>query len=175
MFCMECGAKLPDHAKFCMNCGTRVGEMSGAAAAAPAARSCTPGKKYQVFAIIDDEAKEKDEKTYGNFLHTEIGANDFYCGYYARLEDGTAVGWVYKHIAKYKNEFDHYYNLYRVDPDGTATFLGAGSRSGIEEMYVKDGYAYWCGFGVLPGQDSGWYRTNIYDTTPAERLEKAPD
>ncbi|MBR1629382.1 MAG: zinc ribbon domain-containing protein, partial [Lachnospiraceae bacterium] len=25
MFCMECGTKLPDNAKFCMNCGSPVG------------------------------------------------------------------------------------------------------------------------------------------------------
>lgn len=32
MFCMECGTKLPDNAKFCMNCGTPVGQTAAAPA-----------------------------------------------------------------------------------------------------------------------------------------------
>lgn len=36
MFCVNCGAKLPDGAKFCSNCGARIGSEAPAAAAAPA-------------------------------------------------------------------------------------------------------------------------------------------
>lgn len=35
MFCMNCGTKLPDGAKFCFKCGAKVGTMSGAPEAAP--------------------------------------------------------------------------------------------------------------------------------------------
>lgn len=28
MFCMNCGAKLPDGAKFCMNCGFQITHVS---------------------------------------------------------------------------------------------------------------------------------------------------
>lgn len=37
MFCMKCGTKLPDHAKFCFNCGAKVPEGLGAEDTAPAA------------------------------------------------------------------------------------------------------------------------------------------
>lgn len=37
MFCMKCGTKLPDHAKFCFNCGAKVPEGLGEEEAAPAA------------------------------------------------------------------------------------------------------------------------------------------
>ena len=37
MFCMNCGAKLPDHAKFCVNCGAKVPDGLGDAGAASAA------------------------------------------------------------------------------------------------------------------------------------------
>ena len=62
---------------------------------------------------------------------------------YVVLEDGSQVGFLYMHAPKYKDAFDNYYNLYRLDPDGTATYLDAGSRGGIESLYVQDGYAYW--------------------------------
>ena len=169
---MECGTKLPDGAKFCMNCGTKLGEVASAPAApaAPAAaRGCTPGKKYEVFKIAENKGLA-DQKKFGQafFKGTEIESNAFYCDYYTRLDDGTAVGWIYKHIKKYADEKDYYYNLYRLDMDGTATFLGTGARSGIEDMYVLDGYAYWYGFGT--GEGSGAYRKNIYDNSPVEKL-----
>ena len=28
MFCMNCGTKLPDDAKFCYNCGTKIGTLN---------------------------------------------------------------------------------------------------------------------------------------------------
>lgn len=37
MFCMNCGTKLPDHAKFCFNCGARVPDGLGDKGTAPAA------------------------------------------------------------------------------------------------------------------------------------------
>lgn len=37
MFCMNCGTKLPDHAKFCFNCGAKVPELPADQLAAPEA------------------------------------------------------------------------------------------------------------------------------------------
>ena len=161
MFCMECGTKLPEGAKFCFNCGTKTGE---AASAAPAEvnRGCTPGKKYEVFKLY--QQKDADEEKWGDFAVNEVGEEDFYCGYYTRLDDGTAVGWVYGHISKYAEAEDFFYNLYRADRDGTAQFLGAGCRSGIENMYVQDGYVYW-------NDGDKHYRTGIYDDSPEEKID----
>ena len=44
MFCMECGTKLPDGAKFCMNCGTRLGQVGFPATASPSVSSFQPEK-----------------------------------------------------------------------------------------------------------------------------------
>lgn len=176
MFCMKCGVKLPDDAAFCYKCGKPVvlpDDAEAAKPAAPAARGCTPGKKYRCFGPEDDSLRTEAERRYHlekSELYGEGGINGFYCWNYTVLDDGTFVGWVYMHIKKYRDAGakDHYYNLYRVDPDGTATFLNAGSRSGIEDMFVLDGYAYWSGYGIDHPQ--GAYRVNIYDGSAAEKL-----
>ena len=57
--------------------------------------------------------------------------------------DGTMVGFVFGHTARYRAAEDFGYNLYRLNPDGTAVFLNAGCRRGGSELYVQDGKAHW--------------------------------
>ena len=62
---------------------------------------------------------------------------------YVSLDDGTMVGFVFGHTARYRAAEDFGYNLYRLNPDGTAVFLNAGCRRGGSELYVQDGKAHW--------------------------------
>ena len=57
--------------------------------------------------------------------------------------DGTMVGFVFGHTARYRAAEDFGYNLYRLNPDGTAVFLNAGCKRGGAELYVQDGKAHW--------------------------------
>ena len=159
MFCIECGSKLPENAKFCMECGTKV-----PAPPAPEAEisSCLPGKKYEVFRTYAENDADQDK--YGDFAESDIAENDFFCGYYTRLEDQSAVGWVYGHINKFADRPDDGCNLYRVEKSGSAQYLGAGSKDGIETMYVLDGWVYW-------RSAESWYKTGIYDDSPAIAAE----
>ena len=56
---------------------------------------------------------------------------------YVSLDDGTMVGFVFGHTARYRAAEDFGYNLYRLNPDGTAVFLNAGCRRGGSELYVQ--------------------------------------
>lgn len=64
---------------------------------------------------------------------SELGATP-YAGFdftnYVSLDDGTMVGFVFGHTARYRAAEDFGYNLYRLNPDGTAVFLNAGCRRG---------------------------------------------
>ena len=143
MFCMNCGTQLPDGAKFCMNCGTKVGEVG--ASAVPS------GKKYPSYAMLypnsmaylESPAYQRER---GLMKQSELGATP-YAGFdftnYVSLDDGTMVGFVFGHTARYRAAEDFGYNLYRLNPDGTAVFLNAGCKRGGTELYVQDGTAHW--------------------------------
>ena len=114
MFCMNCGTQLPDGAKFCMNCGTKVGEVG--AGAVPA------GKKYPSYAMLyPDSMAYLESPAYqrerGLMKQSELGATP-YAGFdftnYVSLDDGTMVGFVFGHTARYRAAEDFGYNLYRL-------------------------------------------------------------
>ena len=148
MFCHECGLKVENGWKFCPKCGTAMVNEDTVSNVSEKS-NMIPGKKYECFNQFDysEENKAKARK-YDDFLaKSEFKAwNPFHLDCFTVLEDGTLVGFVYgHHNPKYKDKTDiedFYYNLYRVDPDGTITFLNAGIRGGIEDFYVQDGYAY---------------------------------
>ena len=140
MFCMNCGTQLPDGAKFCMNCGTKVGEVG--AGAVPS------GKKYPSYAMLypnsmaylESPAYQRER---GLMKQSELGATP-YAGFdftnYVALDDGTMVGFVFGHTARYRAAEDFGYNLYRLNPDGTAVFLNAGcSRASCADRTVCAG------------------------------------
>lgn len=143
MFCMNCGTKLPDGAKFCMNCGTKLGEVSPAVSSAE--------KKYPSYAMLypnsmiylDSPAYQREREL---MKHSELGSTP-YSGFdftnYAALEDGTMVGFVFGHTDRCRTAEDFGYNLYRLNPDGTAVFLNAGCRRSGENLYVQNGTAHW--------------------------------
>ena len=162
MFCMNCGTKLPDGAKFCMNCGTPVGSVGKAAASG--SKYCIPGKKYQI-----KEANYGKKENFDDRPNNEMSEHDIWLNNYVKLEDGTVICWVYQHIQKNRNRGleDYYYNLYRWNPDGTAEFLNAGSRSLIEEMFVLDDKIYFYDWSTP-------YRVSL-DGTGLEKIEKFPE
>ncbi len=143
MFCHECGSKVENGWKFCPKCGTAMVQTGDVVSDASAKSNMIPGKKYVSF-----NGNRKAAQKYDDFLlKSEFkDFNGFYLDCFTALEDGTLVGFAYgHHNPKYKDRTDvedFYYNLYRVDPDGTITFLNAGIRGGIENFYVQDGYAY---------------------------------
>ena len=130
MFCMNCGTQLPDGAKFCMNCGTKVGEVG--AGAVPA------GKKYPSYAMLyPDSMAYLESPAYqrerGLMKQSELGATP-YAGFdftnYVSLDDGTLVGFLFGHTARYRAAEDFGYNLYRLNPNGTA--VCAGRKSALD-------------------------------------------
>ena len=93
-----------------------------------------PGKRYDFY-------KGKDKaKNYGFQKNSELqGA--FHMSLYIIMEDGSQVG--FKYGANPADETQNGFNLYRLDADGKATYLDASIESGVETLYVQDGYA--CG------------------------------
>ena len=93
-----------------------------------------PGKRYDFY-------KGKDKaKNYAFQKNSELqGA--FHMSLYIIMEDGSQVG--FKYGANPADETQNGFNLYRLDADGKATYLDASIESGVETLYVQDGYA--CG------------------------------
>ena len=93
-----------------------------------------PGKRYDFY-------KGKDKaKNYAFQKNSELqGA--FHMSLYIIMEDGSQVG--FKYGANPADETQNGFNLYRLDVDGKATYLDASIASGVETLYVQDGYA--CG------------------------------
>ena len=94
-------------------------------------------------AYLESPAYQRER---GLMKQSELGATP-YAGFdftnYVSLDDGTMVGFVFGHTARYRAAEDFGYNLYRLNPDGTAVFLNAGCRRGGSELYVQDGKAHW--------------------------------
>ena len=93
-----------------------------------------PGKRYDFY-------KGKDKaKNYGFQKNSELqGA--FHMSLYIIMEDGSQIG--FKYGANPVDEAQNGFNLYRLDAGGKATYLDASIESGVETLYVQDGYA--CG------------------------------
>ena len=93
-----------------------------------------PGKRYDFY-------KGKDKaKNYGFQKNSELqGA--FHMSLYIIMEDGSQIG--FKYGANPVDEAQNGFNLYRLDADGKAIYLDASIESGVETLYVQDGYA--CG------------------------------
>jgi hypothetical protein len=139
MFCTNCGAKVEDSWKFCNSCGAALKPIEGVKISKieNSSNSWLPNKEYRV-RLMDYEEKSK----YRNIQRDSELKTVFYGDNFVVLEDGTQIGFVYGHISKYKGEESFYYNLYKLTPNGTATFLGAGIRGNIESFYVLNGVAY---------------------------------
>ena len=94
-------------------------------------------------AYLESPAYQRER---GLMKQSELGATP-YAGFdftnYVSLDDGTLVGFVFRHTARYRAAEDFGYNLYRLNPDGTAVFLNAGCKRGGTELYVQDGKAHW--------------------------------
>lgn len=154
MFCFNCGKEVQDHWKFCKFCGAELIESADMPDRSKVYQS---GKKYEIPKSIHyDKPQKWEEKGEEIRDRSELScrAEDgkslegYYCDLFVILEDGTTVGFVYGHCKKYEGAKNYKYNLYRVDPDGTATFLNDGSIGGIEDMYVQDGEAFWSWDGI---------------------------
>ena len=93
-----------------------------------------PSKRYDFY-------KGKDKaKNYAFQKNSELhGA--FHMSLYIIMEDGSQIG--FKYGANPADETQNGFNLYRLDADGKATYLDASIESGVETLYVQDGYA--CG------------------------------
>lgn len=168
MFCVACGKPIENNWKFCPHCGAKTPDLqpvapvvTPTASAAPVSCAAEPeeervskrwirGKEYRIpDAYKKNTQWDKMDQWVGE--HSELKectANGkslpgFYNRCFTILEDDTLIGFMYGHCKRYENCPSFKYNLYRVDPDGTAIFLNAGSEGGIEQMVVKDGYAYW--------------------------------
>ena len=143
MFCMNCGTQLPDGAKFCMYCGIPVGSVG--------AQTSPAGRKYPSYAMLypnsmlytQTPAYQREREM---MKQSELGATP-YSGFdftnYVVLEDGSMIGFVFGHTDRNRTAEDFGYNLYRLNPDGTADFLHAGCKRSGENLYVQDGTAHW--------------------------------
>ena len=60
---------------------------------------------------------------------------------YIVMEDGSQIG--FKYGTSPADETTDAFNLYRLDADGKATYLDLSIPSGVETLYVQDGFA--CG------------------------------
>lgn len=139
MFCTNCGAKVEDTWKFCNNCGNALKPVEEVKISKfeNSSNSWLPNKEYRV-KLMDYEEKSK----YRDIQRRSELRTTFYCDNFVVLEDGTQIGFVYGHAPKYKDEKSFYYNLYKLTPDGIATFLGTGMRGNIESFYILNGVAY---------------------------------
>lgn len=158
MFCTICGTKLPDGARFCPQCGLPVGtvESDKPGDSALLSKRCVPEKKYEVQLTNDFS---------GELLKgTELDGRAFFMDYYVRLEDGTVIGWLAGYLDRDFVKADDY-NLYKVNPDGRAAWLGSiHSNDFLSSLFVKNGYAYW------KTVNCDWCRKNIDDDEPKEFL-----
>ncbi|MCR4792847.1 MAG: hypothetical protein K5871_08855 [Lachnospiraceae bacterium] len=110
---------------------------------------CVFGKKYP-------RAEKQKSADYTADMEKTVLTSGLKICEYVKIENGSLVCFVYGHIDKFKNEKDYHYNLYRLDPDGEVSFLSAGTRGGIETLYVEDNFAYWDDFGKQ-------YRVSIFN------------
>ena len=93
-----------------------------------------PGKRYDFY-------KGKDKAANYQFQKNSELKGAFHMSLYIVMEDGSQIGFKYgTHPA---DETKDGFNLYRVDADGKATYLDMSIQSGVETLYVLDGYA--CG------------------------------
>lgn len=139
MFCTNCGAKVEDSWKFCNGCGSALKPVEGVKISKieNSAHSWLPDKKYCV------KTMEYEEKSkYRQIQRNSEMKTTFYGDNFVILEDGTQIGFVYGHIDKYKGSTMFHYNLYKLTPNGVATFLNGGIRGNIESFYVLNGVAY---------------------------------
>jgi len=185
MYCMECGTKLPEGAKFCMNCGTKVIKEKKPASA----RGCKPGKKY-----TEDTPNYTDRNLFDIMEHSYLKRHGIIEKNIV-LDDGTTVFWVptiwdnghasnyevvvedgwRKYLVKRDDPSKRYsglkdISLYRVDPDGTTEYLNAGYSNGEPRaFFIMDGVIYWCDYDCI------WYCTGIYDDKGAETIGAKPE
>lgn len=151
MRCINCGAELPETAKYCLDCGIRIAHRCPKCdAALPVdaryCSNCGAELKEGTRKVCVREKCVIGNRTLAEDRRGDMADKPFYCGYYTMLPDDACVGWVYGHITKFHDKPDFYYNLYYLSPKGEATFLNAGGRSGIEDMFVYDHAAYWRGY-----------------------------
>ena len=93
-----------------------------------------PGKRYDFY-------RGKDKAKNYQFQKNSELQGAFHMSLYIIMEDGSQVG--FKYGANPADETQNGFNLYRLDADGKATYLDASIESGVETLYVQDGYA--CG------------------------------
>ena len=92
-------------------------------------------------------------------LHGERGGDFFY--YRPIFTGDTFYGFKYGHFDRYKEEEDHYYNLYKLT-DNNWEYLNAGARGGYEDLHIQGKYLYFdCLHGRRAkldgsGMDSHW-------------------
>ncbi len=93
-----------------------------------------PGKRYDFY-------KGKDKAANYQFQNNSELKGGFHMSLYIVMEDGSQIG--FKYGANPADETKDGFNLYRLDADGKVTYLDTTIQSGVETLYVLDGYA--CG------------------------------
>ncbi|MBR5590133.1 MAG: hypothetical protein IKW40_01225 [Anaerotignum sp.] len=93
-----------------------------------------PGKRYDFY-------KGKDKAANYQFQKNSELQGAFHVSLYIVMEDGSQIG--FKYGTSPADETVDAFNLYRLDADGKATYLGASIQSGVETLYVQDGFT--CG------------------------------
>lgn len=194
MYCIYCGKKLPDDARFCMSCGKQVVNIDEPNSLTEGSRKDLMSADKEVAHIVTNNKKNfiyrpgeiyrsncyvwkrkkgkyecpiKEVKTDEGMINTNSFIWDM--NNLIVLDDGTTLGWNYanrfmENTAQKKDYKNHYYNLYRIDPDGTPHYVnGDGGLGGIEHLFFKDGYAYW-------NTDFRCRRTNIFNDEPTEAV-----
>ena len=105
MFCLHCGAELPDYARFCFLCGEKVGKPTPAASGAPksAANNAPPEPGTPERAESSVLAKifsELDSAACRSEYYHLFNGNPMLCGYSMAVNGN----WVLHHISQFPND-----------------------------------------------------------------------
>lgn len=162
-YCGQCGAEIHDGDLFCEHCGAKLGgkEVRPRPIRSSVRQKCIPDKEYITYnrminiAALENKEQFKELQRKRNEYRqiqqkSELAGHLFWQDCFVVLEDGTMVGFIQGHTQKYLDAGaeDYHFNLYRLETDRSATFLNAGIRSSIENMYVLNGFAY-CSWGTM--------------------------
>ena len=105
MFCLHCGAELPDYARFCFLCGEKVGKPTPAASGAPKSAAnaalSEPGAPERVeSAVLARIFSELDSAACRSEYYHLFNGNPMLCGYSMAVNGN----WVLHHISQFPND-----------------------------------------------------------------------
>jgi zinc ribbon protein len=154
IYCVKCGASLPDDARFCSKCGTTVGGAAPSSGAAPAA---SPGAASSAAPLASAGAQELKCPSCGAPIHPVFGEMVISCDYCGGSVTLGGQGW--KEISK------HTLLPLKV-PDQAAAlkavhdFLDTGfmHRHAFEESKIVETKLSYVPFWVVPASASTTYQ-----------------